>query len=1262
MCVVSQDIQIIDLIKDQIIGVTASFIEKQNYSTNQINSINYDENSNLVLSCSKDGKIIVWNMLDPLNPIFYSQIIFPNQQCLKVLMLQSQIGVGLLTKSIILFNMRVYLMDSNYNMIFQDFDPNLQQFKISQIVQLGIKSLVYSFLFNLSTSAGSLLMFSNLQNQLFIFDQDLKILYQPYQFIGNQIMHIYKYDDKTYYVLMYAPLYNQGYPYYTSSITLNTTIQFTHYYDLIIGSQMLNVAVYQQQYPFVKIISTQPQSPTSTIGEGRFYTQTQALQRAKKISTPNDKISNVVTNKQKTVYIMGSTTGSLIVIPENKNSYIQQIYQMPNLVQGDSLQSISQNFNIGLIYYVSSYYIFTYNLHTQQYYYRLDFVNSQQNITSNNKIQQIIVYQSPNLVLAFSNQLLILKNEDTQKAYQISTSNQNSQLTYINGCAYDYQLNTILVYGNALLQYTLDLIEYKILSQPNQQKFQACLFQSIVTICQMNSNQIKSIVLMIIMTTQHVIAFTSLGAFIFSRQNLILVTSFQPPGATLVKGYYFSEINTLAYITNEIRYGQVKFYSLDTLQSTGSVVSTFPELGIGTLINIFYDSANSAFIFADTYGNFYYTLYGSQLYVFNVIGIYEFEQQLISTPIGFFVDFRTNQITGSVLRIDLLQKQFMINQNLGLNDIISKIAKYTQEQIILITKTGKLINLDITTFQKQDLQINNDILQNINAQNDLKVNQIQYFEVDQPNDRYFISIISENKLGAYKLSDNSLIKYLAFPDVQFKYVAKTKKFIIIFFKNVASASGGSLYLLDTSNITIDQNTKFKNNVAQIGGAMRILYSQQMYQRYLYSFKTIQAQFDSNLGQIYGHDIGTYPYQYLIYQGNDFNKKSLIYTGQLFNIDQDNLILQNIQSGGSIKLFLQLQDQYNQSVIINKQSFMSNFYPSTLIQELQKYSFEILSNSTKDTIEIKGDSISNLHSYDQISNSFLFDNLQISGFPLYQITSTFLQIKVNDWSQNITLNITSNFRNCKKGEYYYQVSKNIVNCVQCSNQTYSLLDPIDATNITIYDKLQQNISNYMCKKCPEGSESCYSDIIILQQGYWRENNQTDAIFQCNLINPDICDPTKQNGCMEGHIGPLCETCDYFGVVFKGNTYSQSMSTIECKLITQDQIQQSFKMLTQTYSQQSPKQSPQIEAPISKNSRFILTFRDQDVLDEKISMNKKENQDSQIQNKFFKKVSNPNFDLKKYRKNIFSNQNIEEQEIPNIIYSSGITRCNSKNVFQ
>ncbi|KAL4461106.1 hypothetical protein ABPG73_001219 [Tetrahymena malaccensis] len=2233
LCVVSQEIQIIDLVIDQSIGVTTSFVEKQNYATNQINSINYDENSNLVLSCSKDGKIIVWNMLDPLKPIFYSQISISNQQCLQVLLLKSQVGVGLLSKSIILFNvynsninqiiqinpnyysnilvqgtqifliynqqisvwtdltqsivtqnftqtvkysyvsqrLRVYMMDSKFNMIFYDFDPNLKSFKVSQITQLGIKSLVYSFLFNLQTSSGCLLMFTNQQNQLFIFDQDLQLLYQPYQFIGNKTVHMYQQDDNTYFILMYAPLYDQGYPYFTSSISLNTTIQFTHYYDLIIGSQILNVAWYQQPFPFVKIIMLQPQSPTSTFGEGRFYTQTQGQQRAKKIQTPNDQISKCVTNGQKTVYVAGSTSGSLIAIPENKNSYIQQVFQMPNLVSGDSLQAIQQNFNLGLIYYVSNYYVFTYSLHTQQFYSRLDFVISQQNVTSSNKIQQTQVYQSPNLVLAFSNQLLLLKNEDTQLSYQISTNNQSSQLTYINGCVYDQQSNTILVYGNAFFQFTLDLTQHTILSQPNQQNFQACLFQSSVIICQMNSNQIiifnklqkfqivqiiqitsfqtfsiigdelyqyilvysnnievysfdgiylqrissiSSNIFQLIMTKQYVITFTSLGAFIFTRQSLVQAASFQPPGATLVKGFYFPEINTLAYITNEIRYGQVKFYSLDTLQSTGSVLSTFPELGIGTLINIFYDQANSAFVFVDTYGNFYYTLYGSQLYVFNVIGIYEFEQQLISVPIDFIADFRTNQMyifnqnsvwisyynlliktgkkmiqsnykyffslqsnqdnnqliycdqnnkifyyqnqivkflsqqqqniidmrnfyynntqiytistqdyinvyqnlnlsnlsqpayqinislrqyvlidqsiiliqtvsnqiidfdfinnkvlqqiqlptsslitsklnvtttngtyylflsvsTGAIIRIDLTQKQFIINQSIVQNDIVQQIVKFIQEQIILITKTGNLIVIDINTLQKLDLQINNDILSNINSQNDLKINQIQYFDIDQLNNRYFISIYSENKLGVYKLSDNSLIKYLAFPDVQFKKVEKTKKFIILssqfqlniynqqlqylnfirrsnqyqiakivvitdnillitylqqleivlinentgfinsinqvkftypklasfninsnqqlqililhqtgvyeeiislnylqqqmnnssnsnqvcqyqmqytsaqqmqaqfsniysfqnsqptnyyfsvlvdnqinnlsflsqnniqyilspqneqenqlsltqnsfqyiqsnanlynfnlifanqgaqytfsqqsniiilencniqdqiimqgtsilfqnvqqiqilnmnisnislvsnmssvsgqqqqlfqfqncsyilienllisnltqqtgnqelmifqnidkiiflnvmikdsyisntllnliqinllriqnftitncknildqenqksnrllqqqiiqfylinlqginlsqiikfiafnnsdlgliqsnrqyitnqytttlaldqlfilqsaiyqnvfpkqfnndiqnnllsiissdvqidsmefnnnqgnviientdlvginnsefnnnagiegsciqliqinknliiqnsqFLNNVAQASGGSIYLLDTDNITIDQSTQFRNNSAQIGGAIRILYSEQKPFTQLYNFKNISAQFDGNRGQIYGNNLGTYPFQYLIFQGNNTGGKSLIYTGQLFNQDQNNLILQNIQSGGSIKLFLQLQDQYNQRVIINKYQFINNLYSQNIIQELQKYSFEILSNSTNDTIEIKGDSISNLYSYDQISNSFLFDNLQISGFPLYQIDSSLFYVKVNDWQQNITLRMTSIFRNCIKGEFYYQVSKNIINCVQCNNQTYSLLDPIDATNITIYDKLQQNISNFMCKKCPEGSQSCYSDVIILQSGYWREDSESDQIFQCNQIKPEICDPIQKNGCIQGHIGPLCETCDYFGLNQKGKRYSQSISTIDCsecssdilqlffvllllslllvylslstiifikqyvytctltylrllktvpfsnsciqdqsnfviktlinyfqisailislnyqlipsalniiplytgspvtsvvlngqclykyigssissqndlpntiaffvsslscrqignkqyvttnltilcddesfnhlklkqlfvnqidylqqfsqkrqkiynsqrQLITQDQAEQNFRMLTSTYTQQSPKQSLQGEASFNKNSKFYLNLKSQE---DSIQ----ENQDQQIQNQFFKKLSTTSSYQKKLNRVNLWNKNADISDIPNIIYSSNNTR--------
>lgn len=76
---------------------------------------------------------------------------------------------------------------------------------------------------------------------------------------------------------------------------------------------------------------------------------------------------------------------------------------------------------------------------------------------------------------------------------------------------------------------------------------------------------------------------------------------------------------------------------------------------------------------------------------------------------------------------------------------------------------------------------------------------------------------------------------------------------------------------------------------------------------------------------------------------------------------------------------------------------------------------------------------------------------------------------------------------------------------------------------------------ICKKCPIGAKSCSKNMVELKDGYWRENNLTDEILACNTIDPNICNSESESnrfGCSEGHIGPLCETCDYFGYVWDG----------------------------------------------------------------------------------------------------------------------------------
>jgi hypothetical protein len=48
-------------------------------------------------------------------------------------------------------------------------------------------------------------------------------------------------------------------------------------------------------------------------------------------------------------------------------------------------------------------------------------------------------------------------------------------------------------------------------------------------------------------------------------------------------------------------------------------------------------------------------------------------------------------------------------------------------------------------------------------------------------------------------------------------------------------------------------------------------------------------------------------------------------------------------------------------------------------------------------------------------------------------------------------------------------------------------------------------------------------MILKPGFWRFNNYSDEIYDCSN-NRLSCIVT---GCMEGYLGPLCETCDILG---------------------------------------------------------------------------------------------------------------------------------------
>ncbi|KAL4478877.1 hypothetical protein ABPG72_009703 [Tetrahymena utriculariae] len=76
---VGQDIQLIHVSNKNTVGITVNYQEVANQNKGQINQLYYAEEINLSISCSQNGKLVVWQQIDPLDPQFYYQVHFPNQ-------------------------------------------------------------------------------------------------------------------------------------------------------------------------------------------------------------------------------------------------------------------------------------------------------------------------------------------------------------------------------------------------------------------------------------------------------------------------------------------------------------------------------------------------------------------------------------------------------------------------------------------------------------------------------------------------------------------------------------------------------------------------------------------------------------------------------------------------------------------------------------------------------------------------------------------------------------------------------------------------------------------------------------------------------------------------------------------------------------------------------------------------------------------------------------------------------------------------------
>ncbi|EAR92045.3 transmembrane protein, putative (macronuclear) [Tetrahymena thermophila SB210] len=334
-----------------------------------------------------------------------------------------------------------------------------------------------------------------------------------------------------------------------------------------------------------------------------------------------------------------------------------------------------------------------------------------------------------------------------------------------------------------------------------------------------------------------------------------------------------------------------------------------------------------------------------------------------------------------------------------------------------------------------------------------------------------------------------------------------------YIKNQALQGSGGAVLLNNCDILKIQNNTFNQNLAFIGGGIRYINLQPLViMQSGVSFLKKNNQFYKNNATSYGINVGSYP-KFL----NMKNKNNQA-------LEQN--ILDNVQSGykSPIPILIRFIDEEMREV-----SFVNlQLYPQLSQDILEEMSIYIL-QAESSNIGLLGD-LRQVYSLTHFA--FIFDlsySYQPSSSAILNIKSAQLLPQFQTDIQQViqsryNLPITVNFRKCQIGEILQQ-SGNYTLCYECGQGFYSIIDPYSAQSIN-------------CKRCPVGSIACQSSQIQVQNGYWRTGNLSDVIIQCQ--QSQFCipeDPQSKNGCLKGHIGPICYECDVNGEIW-GTQYSKS----------------------------------------------------------------------------------------------------------------------------
>ncbi|KAL4429657.1 hypothetical protein ABPG74_017066 [Tetrahymena malaccensis] len=591
----------------------------------------------------------------------------------------TQIAVGNYSGDTILqiypvLDTKIVIQNADIQLQLFQFDPQ-QSYLFNQIQDMTYKSRFGSFTnfqIDMISSSDFELILGCINNAFIILNSSFQE--QLVHKLANGFpFNIKKYTDNNIYILFGFDVNGTSkYFHYAVFRSQNKGVLYDSSFNLSFNLGLHPYVDYKQNTN-IQYLCALPISYATIILKGMFITQSLSASYGFFTYSYGGPTSSYAIKDNGIIQYYGNQSGNLSFDSVDYKNY-QQLQLSQNVKFGSVQQVYVSAFLEQIL--VVHYQVDLYNIFTFQYQGQIKFDSKY----DDEKVINLLYSEKNDIVIAFKSKQLIVRHfkQDNQQ-YKLNSMQQ------IKGVQIDETNKNFYIYGSSLRVYSFDLAQASEITKEGFQIYLQCVITSNLIICKTSSNSVNifnkktqnlianfeiinqpstfnlyvdEINSQIFLSTTFIQVFDFTGnlisqisnislnilnlqlfgntiavqtqpsIFFYQRQTLAFIKSIKPFGGGNILGYYYiPDYNTVAYYADEIRYGQVFYFNLNTYLDDGYTLGSYPELGIGSVTALFYDSFNSRLNYIDTVGILYSINFLTQRSFYNVINFLEFKTQ-----------------------------------------------------------------------------------------------------------------------------------------------------------------------------------------------------------------------------------------------------------------------------------------------------------------------------------------------------------------------------------------------------------------------------------------------------------------------------------------------------------------------------------------------------------------------------------------------------------------------------------------------------------